>query len=80
MSIEKESPLERDELVKILAYALSLVAPQRGRETPDQSDFRRKIGAQAVADHFDLCGLTVLRGKGVALHKTPIADDESGGG
>ena len=38
MSDEKESPLEREKLEEILAYALTLIEPKQRRENPDQSD------------------------------------------
>jgi hypothetical protein len=71
MSPEKESPLERENLEQILAFALTLVEPKRGKETPDQSDQRRARAARTIADHLARAGVVCLRRPPIQGHKTP---------
>lgn len=61
----------RATLEQILAYALSLTEPQRGRETPDQSDQRRGRAAKTIADHLERAGVVTLRRPPIQGHKTP---------
>ena len=56
------NPIPDDDLLRILAYALMLVQPRQGKETPDQSDLRRRLGAQAIADYLKLAGVRCFRG------------------
>ena len=71
MSDEKESPLERETLERILAYALTLVEPKRGKETADQSDQRRARAARTIADHLDRAGVVCSQRPATTPHKTP---------
>jgi hypothetical protein len=71
MSGQKESPLEREILEQILAYALTLIEPKLGRETPDQSDQRRARAARTIADHLERAGVTCARRPPAPAHKTP---------
>lgn len=64
-------PLSRETLEQILAYALTLTEPKRGRETPDQSDQRRGRAAKTIAEHLERAGIVTLRRPPTQGHKTP---------
>ena len=71
MSEQKESPLEREKLEEILAYALTLIEPKQRRETPDQSDQRRARAARIIAEHLERAGVICARRPPAAAHRTP---------
>lgn len=73
MSDQNESPLERENLERILAYSLTLVEPKTGRETLDQSDQRRGRAARTIADHLDRAGVVCSQRPPATPHKTPGA-------
>lgn len=61
------SPVHAEDLLQVLAYALTLVQPRQGKETPDQSDLRRQLGAKAIAEYLKLAGVRCYRGPAAPL-------------
>ncbi len=71
-------PLERAELLTILAFAMRKISGKpRGFETPDQADARVGQWAGQVADHLARCGVVAIRRPLVPSHKTPSNDRDS---
>ncbi len=65
-------PLERAELLMILAFAMRKIPGKpRGFETPDQADVRVGQWASQVADHLAKCGVLAIRRPLAPSHKTP---------